>query len=101
MTRIRARIEKLTLQENKDGKTPSILDDWEDEIFKEDGVNRFWEHVAKSEHKKHPVIPTAYDSFCIYLEVKNKVAILEDSILKFKFKQGSFPLLNSKLANSQ
>ena len=37
----RAHIEKLTLRADKDGRTPSVLENWEDEIIKENSADRF------------------------------------------------------------
>ena len=97
----RAYIEKLTLRADKDGRTPFVPDNWEDEIIKENGVDRFWERVVESEHKKHLVMPAGYEHLFIYLETKDRVAILADSILKFRFEQWQFPLSSSKFANSK
>ena len=46
-------------------------------------------------------MPIGYEHLCICPETKDRVAILGDSILKFKFEQGQFPLSSSKFANSQ
>ena len=97
----RAHIEKLTLRADKDGRIPSVPENWEDEIIKENGADRFWEHVVESEHKKHPVMPAGYEHLCICPETKDRVAIPGDSVLKFRFEQGQFPLSSSKFANSQ
>ena len=57
--------------------------------------------MVESEHKKHPVMPASYEHLCICPETKDRVAILGDSILKFRFEQGQFPFSSSKFANSQ
>ena len=57
--------------------------------------------MVESEYKKQPVMSVGYEHLCICPEIKDRVVIPEDSILKFRFEQRQFPLSSSKFANSQ
>ncbi|EOX92907.1 Uncharacterized protein TCM_001766 [Theobroma cacao] len=88
----------------KSGEVPPVPENWEDEIIRERGEDRFWEEVRARQVDEHPSESVGYDwnRLCSETPPHRRSGIPGPSILKFRFERGEFPLSATKLgSNSQ
>lgn len=88
----------------KSGEVSHVPENWEDEIIRERGEDRFWEEVRARQVDKHPSESVGYDwnRLCLEAPPHRRSGIPGPSFLKFRFEHGEFPLFATKLgSNSQ